>query len=177
VYDDDPKKWNESIIGVPIVGPTEKLREPDLYPVVIAVGDPFFRRQVAERYRRDWITAIHPRAYVDDTAMLGPGTVVFAGAVIQSGVSIGAHAIINTSASVDHDCVIGDYAHVAPGAHLAANVHVKQGAFLGTGAQVIPGVTIGENAIVGAGATVVRDIPAHVTATGCPARVVKNNRP
>jgi UDP-perosamine 4-acetyltransferase len=177
VYDDDPKKWNESIIGVPIVGPTEKLREPDLFPVVIAVGDPFFRRQVAERYRRDWITAIHPRAYVDDTAMLGPGTVVFAGAVIQSGVSIGAHAIINTSASVDHDCVIGDYAHVAPGAHLAANVHVKQGAFLGTGAQVIPGVTIGENAIVGAGATVVRDIPAHVTATGCPARVVKNNRP
>jgi len=42
---------------------------------------------------------------------------------------------------------------------------------------VIPGVTIGESAIVGAGATVVRDIPAHVTATGCPARVVKQNRP
>jgi sugar O-acyltransferase (sialic acid O-acetyltransferase NeuD family) len=177
VYDDDPKKWNQLILEVPILGPVERLGERDRCPAVIAVGDPLFRQEVAERYDRDWVTVIHPRAYIDATAIVGPGTVVFAGAVIQPDVSIGAHAIINTSASVDHDCVIHDYAHVAPGAHLAASVRVQRGAFLGTGSQVIPGVTIGESAVVGAGATVVRDIPCHVTAMGCPARIIKRHKP
>jgi sugar O-acyltransferase (sialic acid O-acetyltransferase NeuD family) len=177
VYDDDPKKWSHKILDVPILGPVDRLAEPDRCPAVIAVGDPLFRQEVVERYDRDWVTVIHPRAYLDATAVVGPGTVIFAGAVIQPDVSIGAHAIINTSASVDHDCVIHDYAHVAPGAHLAASVRVQRGAFLGTGSQAIPGVTIGECAIVGAGATVVRDIPCHVTAMGCPARIIKRNRP
>ncbi|HZZ26612.1 MAG TPA: acetyltransferase [Pirellulales bacterium] len=175
VYDDDRKKWNRKIMGINIEGPIEKLSEPDHFPAVIAVGDPLFRQYLAERYDRDWVTVLHPRAYVDATATVGPGSVVFAGAIIQPDVVIGAHAIINTSASIDHDCAIADYAHMAPGAHLAANVHVQRGAFLGTGAHVIPGITIGEYTIVGAGSTVVRDIPGHVTAVGCPAKVIKTN--
>jgi sugar O-acyltransferase (sialic acid O-acetyltransferase NeuD family) len=176
VYDDDSKKWDRTIMGIPITGPVEKLGEPDRLPAVIAVGDVVFRQQIAERFNRDWVTVIHPRAYVDAAATIGAGTVVFAGAVIQPDVTIGAHAIINTSASVDHDCVIDDYAHIAPGAHLAANVHVHRGAFLGTGSQVIPGIAIGEFSIVGAGSTVIRNIPGHVVAVGCPAKVININK-
>lgn len=175
VYDDDSSKWNKSIMGISISGPIARLGESDRLPAVIAIGAPMIRRQIAERYERDWMKVIHPRAHVDPTATLGVGTVVFAGAVIQPDVVIGSHAIINTSASVDHECIIDDYAHVAPGAHLAANVHVQRGAFLGTGSQVIPGITIGEYSIVGAGSTVVRDIPGHVTAVGCPAKTIKTN--
>ncbi len=177
VYDDDPKKWNHTILDVPILGPVEKLGEPDRCPAVIAVGDPLFREEVARQYDRDWVTVIHPRAYVDDTATVGPGTVVFAGAVIQPEVSIGTHAIINTSASVDHDCILDDYVHIGPGAHLAASVHVQHGTFLGTGSYAIPGITIGKCSTIGAGATVIRDIPDNVTAVGCPARIIKRHQP
>jgi len=175
IYDDDSRKWNQSIMGIPITGPIDRLGEPDHLPAVIAVGDGMFRKHLVERYERDWVKVIHPRAHVASTATVGDGTVVFAGAVIQADVVIGSHAIINTSASVDHDCVISDYTHIGPGSHLSANVQVHRGTFLGTGTQAIPGVTIGEYSIVGAGATVVRDIPSHVVAVGCPAKVIKAN--
>lgn len=176
ICDDDETKWNQTIDGVPIVGGTEKLANDDGSPAVIAVGDPYFRRTIADRYERDWATVIHPRAFVDPSVVIGAGTVIFAGAVIQAHVRIGSHAIINTSSSVDHDCIISDYAHVAPGAHLAANVRLETGAFVGTGSQVIPKIRVGEFSVVGAGATVIADVPPGVTTVGCPARVVKNNR-
>jgi serine acetyltransferase len=36
-------------------------------------------------------------------------------------------------------------------------------------------MTIGRHATIGAGAVVIRDIPAHATAVGVPAKVVKLN--
>jgi acetyltransferase-like isoleucine patch superfamily enzyme len=48
---------------------------------------------------------------------------------------------------------------------------VKQGASIGSGAVILCGVTIGEHACVGAGAVVTRDIPAHATVIGVPARL------
>lgn len=173
VYDDDSKKWGRSIMGFPISGPITRLEEQDGMPVVIAIGDPRVRQHIVERYSRDWMPVIHPRAVVDATVKIGVGTVVFAGAVIQPDVVIGDHAIINTSANVDHECIVDDYAHIGPGVHMAANVHVHQGAFLGTGSQVIPSINIGANSMVGAGSSVIRDIPSNVTAVGCPAKVIK----
>ena len=45
--------------------------------------------------------------------------------------------------------------------------------FIGAGAKIIGSVTIGDGARIGANAVVVRDVPAHATAVGIPARVVR----
>jgi acetyltransferase-like isoleucine patch superfamily enzyme len=47
---------------------------------------------------------------------------------------------------------------------------VKSGASLGSNATILPGITIGEYALVGAGAVVTKDVPAHSTVVGNPAR-------
>src|SRR5690242_2404411 len=78
VYDDDETKWNQNLLGAVVTGPIARLDERDRLPAVIAVGDPLFRKRLAERYDRDWITLVHPRAHVDDSAVIGPGTVIFA---------------------------------------------------------------------------------------------------
>jgi UDP-2-acetamido-3-amino-2,3-dideoxy-glucuronate N-acetyltransferase len=47
---------------------------------------------------------------------------------------------------------------------------VKAGASIGSNATILPGITIGEYALVGAGAVVTKDVPAHSTVVGNPAR-------
>jgi sugar O-acyltransferase (sialic acid O-acetyltransferase NeuD family) len=172
IFDDDSAKWGQTLLGLPISGPIDRLGDSDPFPVIIALGSPTLRMQLAERFTREWATVIHPTAFVHDSVTIGPGTVVFAGAVIQPGTQIGAHVIINTSSSIDHDCMIADFVNVGPGAHLASTVHVARGADLCTGATIIPSILIGELAVVGAGATVIRDVPSFTTVVGCPAQPI-----
>jgi serine O-acetyltransferase len=47
--------------------------------------------------------------------------------------------------------------------------------FIGAGAKVVGSVSIGDGSHIGANAVVVTDIPAHVTAVGIPARVVRHH--
>ncbi|RYD18889.1 MAG: N-acetyltransferase [Verrucomicrobiaceae bacterium] len=49
---------------------------------------------------------------------------------------------------------------------------VRKGASIGSGVTLLGGITIGENAMVGAGSVVTRDVPAHATVAGNPARVI-----
>ncbi|MGQ9473316.1 MAG: acetyltransferase [Candidatus Caldatribacteriaceae bacterium] len=168
--DDDPHKQGLQILGTKVIGTiaaAEKIRARG----VLAIGDNKKRQALVKKLQDwEWVTIVHPRAYVHPTASLGPGTVVFAGAIIQPDAHVGSHTIINTGATVDHDCLIGDFVHLAPGSHLAGNVTVEEGAFIGIGAVVLPGIKVGAWAIVGAGAVVVKDLPPYVTAVGVPAK-------
>lgn len=173
VYDDNPERWGKTLMGVPIFGPVEEIRQHLDHPVIIGIGDSRARRSLARRLDLNWGTLVHPHAFVDPSADLGPGTVVFAGAVVQTESRIGAHAIINTSATVDHNCVLEDYVQVAPGANLCGNVAVGEGTFIGANAVVLENLNLGPWSIVGAGAVVIRHLPQQVVAVGCPARTIK----
>ena len=176
--DDNPRARSEERLGLPVLGAIDEYRIYAPSGLVLGIGQNHVRQAVVKRLgvtAQDlWINAIHPRATVASSVLLGHGIVVAAHAVVNPDSAIGSHVIINTGATIDHECSINDYAHVAPGSHLAGNVVVETGAFLGVGASVIPGLTIGEWSIVGAGSVVLRDIPARATAYGVPAKVVKN---
>jgi serine O-acetyltransferase len=49
--------------------------------------------------------------------------------------------------------------------------------FVGAGAKIVGPVSVGEGARVGANAVVVKDVPAHATVVGIPARVVRQRSP
>lgn len=180
VFDDDGHKWGRAILGVPVVGPIELVRTATrerAYAAVLGIGDNRTRKQVINRVGDacEWVTVIHPHAYVHPSVRLGAGTVVFAGAVLQPDVVVGEHSIINTGAPVDHDARIGSFTHIAPGAHLPGGVRVGEGALVGLGSAVLPGVSVGEWAVVGAGAVVVRDVRDGTTVVGVPARTVEGD--
>ncbi len=171
-FDDDPARHGTEILGVPVRGPASAAAALGLRRAVLAVGDNRARRRLAEALGagHEWVTAVHPAAWVDPDARLGAGTVVFAGAVVQPGAEVGAHAIVNTAASIDHDCRVGDFVHLGPGSRLCGGVSVGEGVLAGVGCSVAPGIAIGAWAVVGAGAAVVRDLPAETVAAGVPAR-------
>ncbi|MFO1022645.1 MAG: NeuD/PglB/VioB family sugar acetyltransferase [Planctomycetales bacterium] len=167
VRDDNETSWGKTLCGVPIAGPIGDAAE-DL-PAVIAIGDNAVRMRIAKELDLEWKAVVHPRAFVDSTAKVGPGTVVFANGAVQADAIIGAAGIVNTSSSIDHDCRLGPFCHVAPGVHLCGNVTLGEGVLMGVGSVAVPGVQVGEWSVVGAGSAVIRDLPAGCTAWGVPA--------
>ena len=142
---------------------------------IVALGTSMARKEMDLRFPgRQWITAVHPSAVVDETATLGPGSVVMAGAIIQANARIGRHVIVSTGSSVDHDCAVGDYATIAPRATVCGRVTIGEGACIDAGATVMAGRSVAAGCTLGAGATLDKDMPAEdETWHGVPAKFAK----
>ncbi|MEM9883494.1 MAG: NeuD/PglB/VioB family sugar acetyltransferase [Planctomycetota bacterium] len=138
-----------------------------------AVGDNAARAALLDRLLaegRNLATLVHPDATVSPLATLGRGVYVGPQAVVGPHATVGDAAIVNSAAVVEHHCALGVACHVAPAAALAGRVTVGDHALVGLGARVLPSLTLGPHATLAAGAVATRDVPAHTTALGVPAR-------
>lgn len=178
----DPATVGELVLGVPILGGDDilpRLLSEGVTAAFIGVGstgDCRLRRKLfvhASELGFAMINAIHPTATIARSVRLGRGVVVMAHAVANPNVEIGDNVILNTGAQIDHDCHIAAHVHVSPGACLSGEVHIAECAHIGVGATIIQGIHIGEGALVGAGSVVLRDVPAHTTVFGAPARIIE----
>ena len=115
-------------------------------------------------------TVIAKDSYISDSVQLGQGAIVQRGVKIMPDVNIGIACKININATIHHDSKVGDYCTIAPGAQLLGNVVLDNEVFVGAGAVILPGVYVGVGAIIGAGAVVTKDVSAHETVVGVPAR-------
>lgn len=175
--DGDPSRHGEAVLGRPVIGGDDAVDgyAPSDVALVLGVGSTGpgpARREIYARfcgrgYR--FRSCIHPAAWVAPDAVVGSGTQIMAGAVVQPGCRIGDNVIVNTGAGVDHDCRIGDHVHIAPGAVLGGAVALGAGAHIGSGATVIEQRRIGAGAMVCAGACVVTDVAEGARVGGVPA--------
>lgn len=170
-YDDAPSSWGSGVLGIPVIGPISELSAATCSHAIIGIGGNEARKRFAEQLDIEWMTVIHPFAWVHPEVRLGGGTIICAGAIVQPGARIGSHVIINTRASVDHHCRVGDYAHIAM-AHLGGGVSIDDGVFMGLGSCVLPSIHVGAWATVGAGAVVTKDVAPKTTVVGIPARLL-----
>lgn len=101
---------------------------------------------------------IHPGATIGERVFIDHGM----------GVVIGETAIVGDDCTLYQGVTLGGTGKERGKRHptLEANVTV------GVGAKILGDVVIGEGARIGGGAVVLRDIPAHTTAVGIPARAV-----
>lgn len=174
VFDDDETLAGTRIADIPIIGRIVTLSLPRSAPAFIAIGNNKIRRTLHEKFSNlEWVTLIHPTAYVCTTASIGGGSLICAGSIIQPEVLIGEQVIINTGANIDHDCRIGNFAHICPGVNLAGGVSVGEGSLIGIGSSIIPLKSVGAWSIVGAGSTVIDHIPEKSKAVGVPARIIE----
>jgi len=169
IYDDDEGRHGTELMGIPIRGPAEESVRTGL-PMLIAVGDNRARHELARRLKGEFATAVHPTAVIHPSCHIGPGSVLFAGVILQPDSVLGEHVIVNTGASIDHDCRVGAFSHLGPGVRLCGNVTLGEGALMGVAAAAVPGSTIGSWSVVGAGAVVTKDVEAGATVVGVPAK-------
>ena len=173
--DDDPARQGMTLAGSAVIGRLGDLRSIAHDGAVVAIGDNRARARVFEALAaagETFALAVHPRSVLSQDVVVGAGTMVCAGAIVNTGSSIGSNVIINTGATVDHHSVLGDHVHIAPGVHMGGEVRVGEGALIGIGATVLPRVSIGAWSTVGAGAVVTGDVPARATVVGVPARQI-----
>ena len=179
--DAEPSLTGKVIGGVSVLGPLNllpKLRG-KVGKAIIAIGDNRIRWSYARKLAGDGfelINAIHPSAWISQTASLGTNIVVCAGAIVSTSARIADSVLINTGALIDHECIIGEAVHLGPACKLAGRVEVERGAFVGIGACVIQCLKIGSHAIVGAGAVVICDVAESDTVVGVPAKSLKLRR-
>lgn len=145
--------------------------------VALGVGDNTARAQFLAQIPDAMLsTLIHPRSWVSESAQLGPGSIVLAGALINSGANIGGAAIVNSGAIIEHDCALGIAVHISPGATLCGAVSVGARSWVAAAAVIIPGCKVGKGCVVGAGAVVIRDIPDGMTVVGNPALPIQRTK-
>lgn len=79
---------------------------------------------------------IHPRAYVADSAVVGPGSMVMAGAIVDVRATIGEAAVLWPSACVNHDSSIGDNCFLSPNTTVCGFVQLGKNSFVGANAAI-----------------------------------------
>lgn len=140
---------------------------------VLAVGDPTVRFKIAARFLQagaEFLTVVHPRAYVASSAEIGPGSLVAPFASIGASARLGPFCQVHFYASAAHDTVIGAYSALSPYSVVNGGGRLGECTFLGTRSTVNPGRAVGERSKVAAGAVVYQDIPAFSLAAGNPAK-------
>lgn len=165
--------------GYPNLGKTEDLNK-WVTPISLAVsiGSPIVKKKILDKISNplvDYPTLIHPLAWIGDKEFveIGKGCIICAGNMITTNITIHDFVILNLGCTVGHDSVINSYAAFMPSVNISGEVIIGEGVYVGTGAKIINQLEIGDYTIVGAGAVVAKTLPAHCTAVGVPAKVIK----
>jgi serine O-acetyltransferase len=184
------KAWNEGLIRKKVV---DCYREIRAEIAVIRDRDPAARSDAEVLLLYPGLHALlayrlahmlHRRGYfmlartISQSARFLTGIEIHPGATIGKGLFIdhGSAVVIGETTEIGDNCTI--YQGVTLGGtgkdvgkrHPTLGNHVMVGA----GAKILGPVHIGDNVKIAAGAVVLKDIPAHSTAVGIPARVVKS---
>ena len=165
------------VFNVPVIGGDEYLDDVSSTESLLINGlgaNPLTssRREIFERMKNkgfSFDSVLHTTVIRGRECMIGEGSQIMAGVVLQNSIHVGSNVVVNTSASIDHDCELGDHAFISPRAVLCGNVVVAESAFVGAGAVILPGIHVGSNAIIGAGAVVTKPVPEGWVVSGNPA--------
>lgn len=66
-----------------------------------------------------------------------------------------------------------DYCRGANSIGKRFDTYIGKNSVIGVNSIILPGVRIGDHCVIGAGAVVTKDVPAHCTVVGNPARIIR----
>lgn len=175
--DDNKDLWGKEINGYKILGGDEFLStyNREIY-AVCTISNPKIKKEILGKTKNTNIcfaNLIHPTTVISQSCELGKGVIIQAYCVITTNTRLGNHIQLNPQCGIGHDSCINDFSSLYWNVNISGNVVVGEGCVLGTKVTVIQGLTIGNWSIIGSASNVIRDIPAHCTAVGNPAKPIK----
>ena len=176
VLDDDVSKQGRTIAGVPVVGTPADIGAHPATQVVIGIAnhrDVTVRQRVFERLglpERRYATLIHPRAYVDTSAAVGPDCILYPNVCVGPNVTLGCNTVVYFNTVIHHDCAVGPHSAICAGVCLTGDVTLWTCVYVSAAAVIRDGVQVGAEALVGMGAVVTKNVESGQTVCGVPAR-------
>jgi acetyltransferase EpsM len=172
-YDDDK---NSNLYDIKYLGKINKIQncESDIY-YTIAIGDCNIRKNMYKKYNNlRYISLIHPKSIISQSAIIEEGTIICAGVIIQPDVKIGKCCIINTNSNIDHESIICDFVNINPSATLCGNVLIGKNTIIGANATIIEKIKIGEYNVIGAGSVIIKNTEDNSKLVGVPGKLLNS---
>jgi len=170
------------IMGYKVIGRQEEISElVARYKIeagIITIGDNWSRKKVYDDVCKyypnfEFVSTIHPSIPIGKNTIIGEGTLMMAGCIVNTNVKIGKFCFFATGAQIEHDCVVDDFASISAGTVTGGKVKIGKFSALTLGVVVMDRLTIGENSVIGARSLVTKDIPDNVLAYGTPAKIIR----
>lgn len=120
-------------------------------------------------------TLIHPTVWVDPTAIIAKGCVVYPNSCLDQRVEIGENTLINLSVTIAHDSKVGAHSFLSPSVAIAGFCTLGEQNFLGIQTTVIDNIQTCHHVSTGGGSVVVKNILEPGTYFGVPVKKIKNN--
>lgn len=112
---------------------------------------------------------VSPYTHVSKHSVIGEGTIIMHGAIINAGAKVGVNCILNTQSLIEHDAEVGNHCHISTKATLNGTVKLGETVFAGSSCVIADGVNICNNVTIGAGSAVIKSIIEAGVYVGCPA--------
>ncbi|MBC6697712.1 acetyltransferase [Hymenobacter puniceus] len=179
---DDVRPASTTLHGLPYLGTAADLNAATQpLQVAVAVGNSHHRTAIVARLTSSHLSfpaLIHPGvAHAPyQRLQIGAGCIVSQGCILTCDITLGCHVLLNLGCTIGHDAVLEDFCSLMPHANIGGGAHLEANTYLGTNATVINHVRVGTGTVLGAGAVAVRDLPAHCTAVGVPAQIIKQHQ-
>src|SRR5258708_1337241 len=118
----DFKAVGELVEGLPILGGTTRILEAFKMGIfdelMIGVGYKHFeaRKSLFEQFRGQvpFATIIHKDVSVADSCIIGEGSFILPGCILDNNVRIGDNVLINVGSTVAHDSSVGNHSFLSP---------------------------------------------------------------
>ncbi len=167
--------------GIPVLGKIEDVESDfgkgEFDELLLAIGYKHFNERMRIFNELKMVVPfgrlIHSSAYVDPSAILGLGVIVYPGCVLDMKTHLQDNVLLNAGVVIAHDTTIGSHSFLSPGVKVAGFVRVGNCVSLGIGTAVVDNLSIADYARTGAGAVVIESITEPGLYVGVPARYKK----
>lgn len=134
------------------------------------------KTDLIDYYKRqgfNFTTIISKKAFIDNSATIGEGVVIFDNTYVDFNTKISDYSVINLGVMVCHDVKIGSNVVVSPCTVIAGGTTVSSNVFIGTNSTINPYLKISSDIVIGSGSMINKSLEERGTYVGNPLRKIK----
>jgi len=152
--DDNPASYARYMLSAPLLGGIRTHQIVSDCQYLMGIASVEYKKMFAIEMQAkgaDFLSFIHPTAYVSPSAKLGIGVVVGPMVNIGPNVKIDDFTLLNSRASMGHDVVVGKYNFICPNVCFSGFTTVGDSNLFGINSATIPSVKVGNGNKIAAG--------------------------